>query len=131
MVVYDDLEPSEKVKIYDRSITLNTPSESVYQLMVGYRVGDMWAPRVSLTEALRVETQHFVECVRTGRQPMTDGRSGLRVVRVLEAAGKSLKRGGEPVEVDWEGKYAVAGLPPPYAGSGDRTIGGQPRTQVG
>jgi predicted dehydrogenase len=139
MIVYDDLEPSEKVKIYDSSITMDAPPETVYQLMVGYRVGDMWAPRISLTEALRVETQDFVECVRTGRQSMTDGRAGLRVVRILEAASKSLKRGGHPVEIDWDGKYAGAGLPsrrplelPAFAGSSERaTNGSRPSTRVG
>jgi predicted dehydrogenase len=139
MIVYDDLEPSEKVKIYDRSVAIDTPSEEAYQLMVGYRVGDMWAPRVSLTEALRVETQHFVECVRTGRQSMTDGRAGLRVVRILEAASRSLKRGGHPIEIDWDGKYAGAdarGRPlrelPAFGGSQKRPAdGSHPRTRVG
>lgn len=101
MIVYDDLEPSEKVKIYDRGITVNTPSEAVYQLMVGYRIGDMWAPQVSLVEALRVETQHFVDCVNHGIRPQTDGRAGWRVVRMLEAASRSLTRRGEPIEIDW------------------------------
>lgn len=99
MIVYDDLEPSEKVKIYDRGITVDAQSEAVYELMVGYRVGDMWAPQVSLTEALRVEVQHFVDCVRTGRTPMTDGYSGLRVVRILEAASDSVRMRGRPVEL--------------------------------
>lgn len=102
MIVYDDLEPSEKVKIYDRGVTMDPPTESVYQLMVGYRVGDMWAPQVSLTEALRVETQHFVECIETGQKPLTDGSAGLKVVRILEAASASLRRGGHPVEIDWK-----------------------------
>lgn len=99
MIVYDDLEPSEKVKIYDRGITVDAQSEAVYELMVGYRVGDMWAPQVSLTEALRVEVQHFVDCVRTGRTPITDGHSGLRVVRILEAASESVRLRGRPVEL--------------------------------
>lgn len=101
MIVYDDLEPSEKVKVYDRGITVDSSSEGVYDLMVGYRVGDMWAPQVSLTEALRVETQHFVDCINKGIQPMTDGLAGLRVVRILEAATESLKRRGQPVEIEW------------------------------
>jgi predicted dehydrogenase len=101
MIVYDDLEPSEKVKIYDRGITVDTPSEAAYELMVGYRVGDMWAPQVSLTEALRVEIQHFVECIRTGQRPLTDGHAGLRVVRILEAAAESLSKRGNPVELSW------------------------------
>ena len=101
MIVYDDLEPSEKVKIYDRGITVDTPSEAVYQLMVGYRVGDMWAPQVSLTEALRVETQHFVDSINQGTRPMTDGHAALRVVRILEAATQSLSERGRPVELHW------------------------------
>jgi predicted dehydrogenase len=140
MIVYDDLEPSEKVKIYDRGITMDTPSEEAYELMVGYRVGDMWAPRVSLTEALRLETQHFVDCVRTGRQSLTDGRAGLRVVSILEAATKSLRQGGQPVEVDWDGESANAALPLAQRQRGfsagqestaRATIGSDPRSLVG
>lgn len=101
MIVYDDLEPSEKVKIYDRGITVDRPSEAAYELLVGYRSGDMWAPQVSLTEALRVETQNFVECVHTGQKPVTDGHSGLRIIRILEAATESLQQRGRPVEIRW------------------------------
>ncbi|HEY1419863.1 MAG TPA: Gfo/Idh/MocA family oxidoreductase [Candidatus Dormibacteraeota bacterium] len=101
MIVYDDLEPSEKVKIYDRGITVDRPSEAAYELLVGYRSGDMWAPQVSLTEALRVEIQHFVECIHSGQKPITDGHSGLRIVRILEAATESLQQRGRPVEINW------------------------------
>lgn len=107
MIVYDDLEPSEKVKLYDRGITLDAAHESLYQLMVGYRIGDMWAPRVSLTEALRVETQHFVECTRGRATPLTGGEAGLRVIRILEAATASLKQGGRPIEIDWTGTGSI------------------------
>ena len=99
MIVYDDLEPSEKVKIYDRGITVDRPSEAAYELLVGYRSGDMWAPHLSLTEALRVETQQFVECIRTDQKPITDGQSGLRIIRILEAATESLRQRGRPVEI--------------------------------
>jgi predicted dehydrogenase len=103
MIVYDDLEPSEKVKVYDKGITVTTrPGEGMegaYDLLVGYRAGDMLAPQLSLTEALKIEAQHFVDCVRTGRAPLTDGLSGLRVIRVLEAADRSLGERGRPVEV--------------------------------
>ena len=101
MIVYDDLEPSEKVKLYDRGITLNDGSQRDYELLVGYRSGDMWAPRVSLAEGLSVETRHFLDCVRDSRPPVTDGRAGLRVIRILEAATESLERRGQPVEIDW------------------------------
>lgn len=99
MIVYDDLEPSEKVKVYDRGITLNDGPEGVYQMRVGYRTGDMWAPQVSLTEALRVEAQHFVDCIQDGRQPLSDGEAGRRVVRILAAATESLAQRGRIVEL--------------------------------
>jgi predicted dehydrogenase len=103
MIVYDDLEPSEKVKVYDKGITVTTrPGEGMegaYDLLVGYRAGDVLAPQLSLAEALRIETQHFVECVSTGRTPLTDGASGLRVIRVLEAADRSLADHGGPVRI--------------------------------
>ena len=109
MVVYDDLEPSEKVKVYDKGVTLageldgstgvNGTSKGKYDLLVGYRAGDVLAPQLSVSEALGVEAQHFVDCVRTGRRPLTDGECGLRVIRVLEAAEKSLERGGALTEL--------------------------------
>ncbi len=102
MIVYDDLEPSEKIKIYDRGITLNNEPEGVYQMLIGYRTGDIWAPQLSTTEALRTEAQHFLECIEQGRRPITDGQAGWRVVRILEAATQSLAQRGRPVELAWE-----------------------------
>ena len=104
MIVYDDLEPSEKVKIYNKGITLNNGPEGRYQLLVGYRSGDMHAPQLDSTEALRTEALHFIECVEQSRQPLTDGGVGLRVVRILEAANLSLTQCGRPVELHWEGE---------------------------
>jgi predicted dehydrogenase len=101
MIVYDDIEPSEKVKVYDRGITLAAEERGRFEMLVGYRAGDMWAPRLSLTEALRVEAQHFVDCVLEGRRPITDGWAGYRVVRILEAAARSLADRGRLVELDW------------------------------
>ena len=103
MIVFDDLEPSEKLKVYDRGITLGgdafdlsaAPARDEHR--VGYRTGDMWAPKVYLGEALGVEARHFVECVQHGRRPLTDGNAGLRVVRILEAATESLAQGGCPI----------------------------------
>ena len=100
MIVYDDLEPSEKLKVYDRGITLNSNPESVYQLLVGYRAGDMWAPRLDTAEALKTEVAHFVECVSRGVTPATDGESGLRVVGLVEAASESMEARGRLVELD-------------------------------
>jgi predicted dehydrogenase len=103
MIVYDDLEPSEKVKVYDKGITLNNGPEGLYQMLVGYRTGDMWAPQLNTAEALRVEAAHFLECIEHGKHPVTDGQVGLNVVRVLEAATQSLKLRGQPVELHVQG----------------------------
>ncbi len=99
MVVFDDIEASEKVKVYDKGIVLGDPDQLGFEPRVGYRTGDMWAPRLDVTEALRVEAEHFVECINTGSTPQSDGAAGLRIVRILEAATTSLARQGAPVEI--------------------------------
>ena len=99
MIVYDDLEPSEKVKVYDKGITLKSAPEQVYESLIGYRSGDMWAPRLSLTEGLRLEAQHFLDCIRQGHTPLSDGLAGMRVVRILEAATQSVAHNGQPVDL--------------------------------
>ena len=99
MIVFDDLEASEKIKVYDRGISVDPSPENVYQMLVGYRTGDMWAPKLALTEALQVEAKHFVECVARSARPQSDGESGLRVVRLLEAASASMHQHGRPVDV--------------------------------
>jgi predicted dehydrogenase len=101
MIVYDDIEPSEKIKVYDTGITLDGNDNGRFEMLVGYRMGDMWAPRLSLIEALSVEARHFVECIRLDRRPISDGHAGSRVVRVLEAAASSLASRGRAVELDW------------------------------
>jgi predicted dehydrogenase len=104
MIVYDDLEPSEVVKVYNKGITLKNGPEGIYQLLVGYRTGDMWAPQLDRTEALKVEALHFLECINKNQRPLTDGYVGLRVVRILEAASHSMAQRGRPVELHWEGE---------------------------
>ncbi len=99
MILYDDLEPSEKVKVYDKGVTVNGSPDSVYKLLVNYRSGDMWAPQLDRTEALRTEALHFIRCVEQGETPITDGHAGARVVRILEAASQSLALRGRPVEL--------------------------------
>jgi predicted dehydrogenase len=115
MIVYDDIEPSEKVKVYDKGITLATEDVGRFEMLVGYRTGDMWAPRLGLTEALRVEAQHFVDCVRHGLRPITDGHAGYRVVKILEAAARSLAERGRLVELDWGEHLADPAHRPAYA----------------
>jgi predicted dehydrogenase len=99
MILYDDLEPSEKVKVYDKGITVTPGPEDVYKMLVSYRSGDMWAPRLDNIEALQTEALHFIDCVANHRQPQTDGQSGLRMVKMIEAAEKSLQSRGELVEL--------------------------------
>ena len=99
MVVCDDLEASEKIKVYDKGLSLNPSPENVHQMLIGYRTGDMWAPQLAVTEALAVEAGHFVQCIATGARPITDGEAGLRVVRLLESATASMAARGRPVEL--------------------------------
>jgi predicted dehydrogenase len=99
MIVYDDIENSEKVRVYDKGITVKNGPESLYKLMVSYRSGDMYAPQIDVTEAPRIEAQHFADCIEKGTKPITDGHSGLRVVTALEAATRSMKDRGKAVLV--------------------------------
>jgi predicted dehydrogenase len=98
MVVYDDLELSEKLKIYDSGVRLTDDPNEIHRILVSYRIGDMIAPRLGTGEALLAEAAHFIDCIDTGRTPMTDGLMGLQVVEVLEAATQSMRQRGQPVE---------------------------------
>lgn len=98
MIVLDDLEPSEKVKVYDKGITVTAP-EGEYQLRIGYRSGDMAAPFIDPTDALRTEFVHFLACIDGRETPLTGGEAGLRVVEILEAASRSVQQRGNVVEL--------------------------------
>jgi predicted dehydrogenase len=100
MVLYDDIEATEKVKIYDSGVDWTAdPTEARRERLVAYRAGDMYAPKIDQTEALRYECAHFIECIRSNTTPLSDGQAGLRTVRLLDAAERSLVKGGavEPV----------------------------------
>ena len=103
MVVYDDVEGPEKIRVFDKGVSLAHPPEAVHQMRVNYRSGDMFAPRLDNAEALRLEAQEFIESIEQGRRPLTDGEAGLRVVSILEAASESLKRRGGVVELEAKG----------------------------
>jgi len=96
MLVWNDLEVDEKIKVYDKGVTV-TSKEGVYDLLVSYRSGDVWAPRVDQTEALKAELAYFLDCIVSGTTPFNDGEAGLRVVRMLEAADRSLAERGKVV----------------------------------
>ena len=96
MLVWNDLEADEKIKVYDKGVEMTT-GEEVYKTLVSYRTGDMWAPKVEQIEALKVEAAYFVDCVMNNKKPFNDGVAGLQVVRILEAADRSLEQKGKIV----------------------------------
>ncbi len=100
MILYDDTQPSEKIKVYDKGVDLDVASkDEVYHLKVQYRVGDMYAPKLDDHEALALESRHFADCILNGCEPLIGGLAGLEVVKVLVASEQSLKQRGAPVEL--------------------------------
>ena len=98
MIVYDDMQPSEKVRVYDKGVEVTT-QEGIYNTLVQYRTGDMYAPRIEDSEALGLLTKEFVSSIQEQRQPLTNGESGLNVVRILEAADHSMKHAGKVIQL--------------------------------
>ncbi len=111
MITYDDLEPSEKIKVYDKGISFTDDPQKIYQMRVGYRTGDMWAPQIEGSEALKVEGEHFVDCIVNGKVPQTDGVLGMRVVELIEAATRSMNENGRSVKLNgapmWRGSVVA------------------------
>ena len=102
MILYDDIEPTEKVRVYDKGVTTSVDREADYQTLISYRTGDVWAPKLDATEALHYVVAEFLNSIRGARTPLTDGEAGLRVVRLLEAAQQSIKE---------EGNFKLLGRP--------------------
>jgi hypothetical protein len=98
MLVWDDLQLNEKIKIYDKGVDIKT-QDGIYQRLVDYRLGDMWAPRVENVEALKIEADYFIDCIINDKTPVNDGIAGLKVVKMLEASDRSLKEGGNLVKL--------------------------------
>jgi predicted dehydrogenase len=104
MVVYDDIEPTEKVRVYDSGVTTSEKEddldrEAAYRTLVSYRTGDVWVPKLDTTEALRYVCEEFLTAISEKRSPLTDGHAGLRVVRLLDAAQRSIDRGGSQIRL--------------------------------
>jgi predicted dehydrogenase len=104
MIVYDDIEPTEKIRIYDKGVMVTRPEEAAdkeaaYQTLVSYRTGDVWVPKLDSTEALQHVCREFLSAIKERRRPLTDGHSGLRVVRLLQAAQQSISQNGRPIEL--------------------------------
>jgi predicted dehydrogenase len=97
-IVYNDLEVAEKVKVYDRGITVSQDVEARRGVLINYRTGDVWSPNLDQTEPLARAVAHFAECIIEGKRPLTDGESGLRVVRMLEKAQRSIKSQGARID---------------------------------
>ena len=106
MIVYDDLQASEKIKVYDCGVNFSDDPAQIYQMRVGYRTGDMWAPKLEMTEALRVAGEHFLKCIGNAETPITGGTFGLRVVELIEAATSSMRGKGETVHLQRKMKVA-------------------------
>jgi len=106
MLVWNDLEADEKIKIYDKGIERN----SEHELRVSYRAGDLWVPKIEQVEALHVEAEYFVQCIRTGQKPINDGHAGLRVMKMLEAIDRSLAQKGQMIDCDAPQKGASSVL---------------------
>lgn len=98
MLLWNDVSADEKIKIYDKGVEIKN-REGIYDLLVSYRSGDMWAPKVSQKEALQIETEYFIDCILNDKTPMNDGYAGLRVVKMLDACSKSLKNKGQMINL--------------------------------
>jgi predicted dehydrogenase len=105
-LVYNDLDPIEKVRVYERRVERSTDPEDKHRILFDYRLGDMWCPHVGPDEPLQTLVRHFAECIQTGQRPQTDGRAGLRIVELLEATDRSLAQGGTPAVPGPEGDAA-------------------------
>ncbi|MGD9047610.1 MAG: Gfo/Idh/MocA family oxidoreductase [Anaerolineae bacterium] len=111
MVVYDDVENLEKIRIYDKGVEAPPYTDTYADFQCSYRYGNVVIPNISFVEPLRVECEHFINCIARGNRPMSCGLTGLRVVRVLEAAERSLYSGGMPEAISWDGKVVRRGRP--------------------
>jgi len=99
MIVYDDMDPSEKVKVYNKGVEIQS-EEMIHNVLVQYRMGDMYAPNLDQTEALSLLCSDFIESIMKGKKPLSDGVAGLNVVKLLEAGQRSLKNGGALVKIE-------------------------------
>jgi len=100
MIVYDDTEPLEKIRIYDKRVETPPHYDTFAEFQYSYHYGDMYCPYLKHVEPLKVQSQHFLDCIKKGVKSQTCGVEGLRVVQILEAASESLKNGGAKVEID-------------------------------
>ena len=115
MIVYDDVAPLEKIKIFDARVEVPPHYDTFAEFQYSYHYGDMYVPYLKQEEPLKSECQHFLDSIRNGKTPLTNGRKGLELVKILEAASASLKRNGAAVEIAEEGSTRL------YADNGSKT----------
>jgi len=96
MIVYDDLESIEKVKVYNKGIKVEKSEKEIYKTLISYRTGNMWSPKLSEIEALTIEIDHFINCILKKKKPLSSAEDGLEIVKILELANKSLRQKGKP-----------------------------------
>ena len=113
MIVYDDVAPLEKIRVFDARVERPPHYDTFAEFHYAYHYGDMYAPYIKQEEPLKTECQHFLDCIKQGTTPLTDGKQGLELVRILEASSESLKQGGAPV--DFSGPMNGNGWTPPPA----------------
>ena len=134
MIVYDDLEATEKIKVYDKGITVNGNAKNTHEFRIGYRAGDMWAPHLSTKEALQTEAEHFITCLSTGACPISNGTTGLQVIEILEAASRSIAARGNPIPLRERHMTAENSRAPQrteLVGKGHHSFGETEPTRVG
>jgi len=115
MIVYDDVAPLEKIKIFDARVEVPPHYDTFAEFQYSYHYGDMYVPYLKQEEPLKSECQHFLDCIRNGKTPLSNGRKGLELVKILEAASASLKRNGAAVEIAEEGSTRL------YTDNGSKT----------
>ena len=120
MIIFDDVEPTEKIRIYDRGVAASTDKDHMYRQLMTYRIGGVEIPALPGNEALKTEFNHFFDCIEQGKQPITDAASGLRTVQILEAINLSIAQRGRAVDLPQEagGGHAFADLPPAASQAG-------------
>ena len=101
MLVFDDLEPIEKIKIYDKRVEIPPHYDTFAEFQYAYHYGDIHSPYIKMIEPLKVESQHFLDCINNGKKPFSSGQDGLQVVKILEASSNSLKQGGAEIRISY------------------------------
>lgn len=124
MVVYDDLESLEKLKVYDKRVNAIRRTDTFGEFQFSYHYGSVVSPYIRFEEPLRLEILHFLDCVRDRARPLTDGQNGLQVVRVIEAAQESLANGGAPVGIPIGGTHALSPVVPDAAANASTSATG-------